>query len=60
MENKVLQWIKNNFQKGDQIKSRMIRSKASEFSSKKEFKSSKGWLKNFIRRHDLNERYGVI
>jgi transposase-like protein len=60
MERFVIQWITESYTEGSLIKSKKIREKALEFSTKTEFKSSKGWMKNFIRRYGLNERYLII
>lgn len=59
MEHKVCEWIDLKFDQGWMVTGRAIREKAMEFSTKKDFKSSKGWLKNFLRRHKINEKYSI-
>lgn len=54
MENKLLEWMDECHFKGEELTGRTIRYAAVKYSTKKEFQASKGWLKNFVRRHNIN------
>jgi hypothetical protein len=60
MEKNIIDWLDKCFRIGSTIRLKYIREIAKDFSTKSEFKSSKGWLKNFIKRHRINEKYSLI
>jgi hypothetical protein len=50
MEEKLFNWIRETYTEGDYIDQTILRSQALNFSSKPEFKASKGWLSKFTKR----------
>lgn len=57
MENKLLNWLEDNFPKGNCIKISTIRKKAKQFCSVDRFQASKGWAVRFIERYSLDQYY---
>ena len=60
MEEDLIAYLRSNYQLGSEIKGKQIREKAKRLTKKSGFKSSKGWLKNFINRYDLNCQYIIL
>lgn len=55
MEKKLSEWIhKFNVVEGNPITAKIVKKKALEFRSSKEFIASKGWLEKFKRKYNLN------
>lgn len=53
MEEELKTYIETNYEVGAIILGKEIREKARQMTAKVGFKSSKGWLKNFVRRYKL-------
>ena len=51
MENELLKWMES--QKGTEITASQITNKAKALCKHKDFKASKGWLKNFIAQENI-------
>ena len=58
MENRLEKWIKENYKKNDTLYYRDIKKRALE-QINDNFKASKGWLYNFIKRKKLNLYYNI-
>ena len=50
MENKLVEWYKEEISGGANVSAKMIRDKAVEISGDKDFIASKGWLEKFIKK----------
>ena len=50
MENKLVEWYKEEISGGANVSAKMIRDKAVEISGDKDFIASKRWLEKFIKK----------
>ena len=53
MEEKLVEWYNNMTKSGISVTAKMIRDKAVEISTDKDFLASKGWLEKFKRKFDI-------
>lgn len=53
MEAKLVEWYNNITKKGISVTAKMIRDKAVEISTDRDFLASKGWLEKFKRKFDI-------
>ena len=53
MENKLVEWYREEIQGGANVSAKMIRDKAVEISGDKDFLASKGWLEKFKKKFGI-------
>ena len=53
MENKLVEWYRDEIQGGANVSAKMIRDKAVEISGDKDFLASKGWLEKFKKKFGI-------
>ena len=53
MENKLVEWYKEEIKKNINVSAKMIRDKAVEISEDKDFLASKGWLEKFKKKFNI-------
>lgn len=60
MEEKLFNWLRQNYSTGEQIEQVVIRRKALTLTTAPDFKASKGWLAKFSGRYQIRQLYTLI